>query len=43
VLEECSHLGLDEEGASKVRRILLRQIAMTESALEPPVDFRCAL
>jgi hypothetical protein len=33
VLEECSHLGLDEEGASRIRRILLQQIAKTESAL----------
>ena len=33
VLEECSHLGLDEEGASRIRRILLHQIAKTESAL----------
>jgi hypothetical protein len=33
VLEESSHLGLDEEGASRIRRILLQQIAKTESAL----------
>ena len=33
VMEECSHLGLDEEGASRVRCILLQQIAKTESAL----------
>jgi hypothetical protein len=33
VMEECSHLGLDEEGAGKIRRILLRQIAEAESAL----------
>ena len=33
VLEECSHLGLDEDGASRIRRILLQQISKTESAL----------
>jgi hypothetical protein len=33
VLEECSHLGLDEEGASRIRRILLQQIVETESAV----------
>jgi hypothetical protein len=38
VLEECSHLGLDEEGASRIRRILLQQIAKTESALASPPD-----
>jgi hypothetical protein len=33
VLEECSHLGLNEKGASRIRRILLQQIAETESAV----------
>jgi hypothetical protein len=32
VMEERSHLGLNEERASMVRRILLRQIEKTESA-----------
>jgi len=35
VLEERSHLGLDEEGASTVRRILLRQIAKTTDTPAP--------
>lgn len=29
VLEESTHLGLDDEGTSQVRRILLKQIAKT--------------
>ncbi len=33
VIEERSHLGLDEESTSRVRRILLQQIAKVESAL----------
>jgi hypothetical protein len=45
VLEECSHLGLDEQGASRIRRILLRQIAKTERALAcqsaPAAPFEC--
>jgi hypothetical protein len=45
VFEECSHLGLDEQGASRIRRILLRQIAKTERALAcqsaPAAPFEC--
>jgi hypothetical protein len=33
VMEEYSHLGLDDEGANSLRRILLRRIAEAESAL----------
>jgi hypothetical protein len=33
VMEEYSHLGLNDEGASKLRQILLRRIAEAEEAL----------
>ena len=33
VMEECSHLGLDDEYAGKLRDILLRRIEKTETAL----------
>jgi hypothetical protein len=33
VMEEYSHLGLDDEAAGKLRRILLRRIEEAESAL----------
>ena len=33
VMEEGSHLGLDDEAADRVRQILLRQIATIESVL----------
>lgn len=33
VMEEYSHLGLDDEAASKLRRILLRRIDEAETAL----------
>jgi hypothetical protein len=33
VLEERSHLGLNDEAADRVGQILLRQISMLESAL----------
>jgi hypothetical protein len=33
VMEENSHLGLDDEGASNIKRILLRRIAEAESEL----------
>ncbi len=44
VMEEYSHLGLDDEYASKLREILLRRIEEAEEAVsvEPaqPVRFR---
>jgi hypothetical protein len=33
VMEENSHLGLDDEGASNIKRILLRRIAEAGSEL----------
>jgi hypothetical protein len=33
VMDECSHLGLDDEVARNLRGILLRQIAKAEDAL----------
>ncbi len=33
-MEERSHFGLDEDGANRVRRILIRQIEKTESELQ---------
>ena len=33
VLEEGSHLGLEDQAADKLRRILLRQIARIEASL----------
>ena len=33
VMEECGHLGLDDEAASNLRDIILRQIAEAEDAL----------
>jgi hypothetical protein len=33
VMEEYSHLGLDDEAAGKLRRILVRRIMEAESAL----------
>jgi hypothetical protein len=39
VMDECSHLGLDDEVASNLRGILLRQIAEAEDALaNSPAD-----
>jgi hypothetical protein len=31
VMEECSHLGLDDEFAGKLRDILIRRIGMAEA------------
>ena len=42
VMEEYSHLGLDNEGASKIREILVRQIGDAREGLfcYPPAPFR---
>ena len=41
VMEEYSHLGLDDAAASKLRDILLRRITDAENAQSPlPVRFR---
>jgi hypothetical protein len=36
VMEEYSHLGLDEEAANKLRNILTRRIKEAETALSVP-------
>lgn len=42
VMEEYSHLGLDDEAASKLREIIVRQIDDARAGLScfPPAPFR---
>ena len=37
VLEENSHLGLDDEAAMRLRNILLRRIKQAESSISAPL------
>ena len=37
VMEENSHLGLDDEAAMRLRNILLRRIKQAESSVSAPV------
>jgi hypothetical protein len=45
VMEEYSHLGLDDEAASKLREIIVRQIDGARAGLSccPPAPFRSSI
>jgi len=42
VMEEYSHLGLDNEAAGKLRSILVRRINEAEAAARPTAAVRCS-
>ena len=43
VMEEYSHLGLDNEAAGKLRSILVRRINEAEAAARPTATVRCSV